>query len=161
MAKRRMRVELQGARSYPVVLLVSSVDRRILPALRFVSRLPFAEPLALHFSVDPEATRMVVRDWLDLDLTWLPLHIRDAEAGDIATSVAALVAEEAADAESVTVVVPELNIARWWHPLLHRQTARRIAADLQAAPRVTTVIVPFTLSSADQPERPAPLRGSA
>lgn len=144
MANRRTHTELQAARSYPVVLLVSSVDRRLLPALRFVSRLPFAEPLAVHVSMDPEVAQAMAARWMALDLTWLPLHIRDAKGGDIASAVAALVEEEAAEVENVTVVVPELNIPRWWHPLLHRQTARRIAADLQATPRITTVIVPFT-----------------
>lgn len=141
---RRQPVELHTARSYPVVVLVSSVDRRLVPALRFVSRLPFAEPLALHVSVELEATRRVARDWMSLGLTWLPLHIRDAADGDIAASVVGLVDEEAADVDDVTVVVPELHVPRWWHPLFHRQTARRLAADLQAAPRITPVIVPFT-----------------
>ena len=144
MANRPTHIELQAARSYPVLILVSSVDRRILPALRFVSRLPFAAPLAVHVSVDPEATQVVAARWMALELMWLPLHIRDTQDGDIASAVAALVEEEAAEVENVTVVVPELNIPRWWHPLLHRQTARRIAADLQATPRITTVIVPFT-----------------
>lgn len=128
-----------------MVVLVSAVDRRIVPAVSFVSRLPFAEPLALHISVDPDLTRIVAARWLALDLTWLPLHIRDAEDGDIATAVAAVVDEVASDVENVTVVLPEWNSPKWWHPLLHRQSARRIAAELQAAPRITPIIVPFTL----------------
>ena len=139
------RLELHAARTYPVVVLVSAVDRRILPALRFVSDIPFAQPLALHVSVDQDQARAVARAWLSLDLTWLPLHIRDAPGGDIARAVADLVDEEAVGVGNVTVVVPELHVPRWWYPMLHRQTARRIAADLQSAPRVTTVIVPFTL----------------
>lgn len=137
-------VELQGARAYPVVVLVSAVDRRILPALRFVARLPFARPRALHVSVDPEETRRVVDDWMALGLTWLPLHIAEASGDGVAAAVTAVLAEETWLADRVTVVVPELNVPRWWHPVLHRRSARRIAADLQAVPRVTTVIVPFT-----------------
>jgi hypothetical protein len=138
--------ELRAARSYPVVVLISAVDRRILPALRFVSRLPFAEPRALHVSVDPDETRAVARAWMALGLTWLPLHIREGADEGIAACVAACVKEEAVAVESVTVVVPELHLPRWWHPLLHRQSARHIAAELQAAPRITPVIVPFTLA---------------
>jgi hypothetical protein len=137
--------ELRVARSYPVVVLISAVDRRILPALRFVSRLPFAEPRALHISADPEETRRIANDWMRLGLSWLPLHVREASAEGIAASVRAVVEEEVDAAETVTVVVPELNLPRWWHPLLHRQSARHIAAELQAA-RITTVIVPFSMS---------------
>lgn len=136
--------ELRAARGYPVVVLVSAVDRRILPALRFVARLPFAQPRALHVSFDPDETRDVARAWMTLGLTWLPLHIREGADDGIAASVAALLEEEAVAVEHVTVVVPELHLPRWWHPLLHRQSARHIAAELQAAPRITTVIVPFT-----------------
>jgi hypothetical protein len=139
--------ELRAARSYPVVVLVSAVDRRILPALRFVSGLPFAEPRALHVSFDPDETRRITVDWLRLGLTWLPLYIREASPGGIAASVRELVEEEAGAVDSVTIVVPELDLPRWWHPLLHRQTARRIASELQRAPRITTVIVPYALSA--------------
>lgn len=138
--------ELRAARPYPVVVLISTVDRRILPALRFVSRLPFAEPRALHVSVDPEETIHVAEAWMHLGLSWLPLHIREGAAG-VAPAVQAAIEEQAGDIDSVTVVVPELNVPRWWHPLLHRQSARHIAAELQNAPRVTTVIVPFTMTS--------------
>jgi len=143
MAKPDSGFELRAARSYPVVVLVSAVDRRLLPALRFVSRLPFAQPRALHVSVDPDRTREIASAWMTLGLTWLPLHVREADGGGVAATVRAVLAEEIPPVESVTVVLPELNVARWWHPLLHRRSARRIAAELQA-PRVTTVIVPFS-----------------
>lgn len=137
--------ELRAARTYPVVLLVSAVDRRILPAVRFLSRLPFAEARALHISVDAEETSRLIEDWMRLELVWLPLYIRDAPSGEIADGVRSALEEHAHGLDTVTVVVPELNVPRWWHPLLHRQSARRIAAKLQDVPQVTTVIVPFSV----------------
>ncbi|MGH9284650.1 MAG: hypothetical protein ACRD0M_03105 [Acidimicrobiales bacterium] len=59
-------------------MLVSVVDRRILPALRFVSRLPETDVRALHVSVEAFETRRLAEDWMELGLTWLPLHIHDA-----------------------------------------------------------------------------------
>lgn len=146
MTDRRGIYELRAARAYPVVLLVSAVDRRILPAIRFVARLPFARPRALHISVDADATRQFLDDWMRLDLTWLPLHVRDATSGDVADAVRAAIGEESDRYDTVTIVVPELHLPRWWHPLLHRQSARHIAAQLQDLPGATTVIVPFTLA---------------
>lgn len=147
MAQRETIFELRAARAYPVVLLVSAVDRRILPALQFVSRLPFAETRALHVSVDPDETHHIVRAWMDLGLAWLPLYIREGSGSGIAATIKHALDEEAAGAATMTVVVPELNITRWWHPLLHRQTARHLAAELQSVPRLTTVIVPFSLTA--------------
>lgn len=137
--------ELRTARRYPVVVLVAAVDRRLLPALRFVSRLPFAELRAIHVSVDPDETRQVARAWMALGLAWLPLYIRESSEGGIAATIRGVLREEG-DPEHVTVVVPELNIPRWWHRLLHRQAARRIASQLQQIDGVTTVIVPFTMT---------------
>ena len=135
--------DLRAARSYPVVVLISAVDRRILPALAFVSRLPFAAPRALHVSVDPEETGRIAASWMELGLSWLPLDIREAAGEGVAATVRASLEET--DLSNVTVVVPELNMPRWWHPLLHRQSARRIAAQLQGVNGTTTVIIPFTL----------------
>ena len=125
------------------IVLVSVADRRIVPALRFVSRLAQTDVRALHVSVDPEETRQLVADWLNLDLTWLPLHIHDSPTEDLLGSVRQAVERAAHKSGEVVVVVPELQFTRWWQPLLHRRTARHIAVQLQPLPRVTTVIVPF------------------
>lgn len=148
MTRRPTPFDLRSVQGYPVVVLVSSVDRRILPALRFVSRLPLAQPRALHISVDPDETRRVAADWMKLDLSWLPLHIRDAAPNlGIAQAVQLVLTEEGPVGPPITVVVPELTFPRWWHPLLHRQSARRIAAALQGCPTLLPVIVPFALPS--------------
>jgi hypothetical protein len=143
MARRDTTFELHAARTYPVVVLISAVDSRILPALRFVANLPFAQTRALHVSVDPDETRRIAHDWMELGLAWLPLHITEASNDGIAASVRAAVEESGHGLDTVTIVVPELNLPRWWHSLLHRHSARRIAAQLQAMSGLTTVIVPF------------------
>jgi hypothetical protein len=128
-----------------VLLLVGGVDRRILPALRFVSRLSDTEIRALHVSVDAGETRRLADDWMRLGLTWIPLHIHEAAADDLPQAVRLLV-QQVVGADRVTVVVPELESVRWWHGLLHRRSGRRIARQLYELPDVTTVIVPFESS---------------
>jgi hypothetical protein len=131
------------ARRHTAIMLVSAADRRIVPAIRFLSRLTETDIRALHVSVEPEETRRLAEDWMTLDLTWLPLHIHDSATGDLAEAVREAVEREAAETSDVIVVVPELEFIHWWHPLLHRRSARRIAQRLQPLPEVTTVIVPF------------------
>ena len=126
-----------------MILLVSTVDRRIVPALHFVSRLACSDSRALHISVDPEETRRLARDWMNLGLSWLPLHIQEAKAQSVAISVRDAVDVVAREIERVTVVLPELDFVRWWHPLLYGAGARRIAEQLHTLPGVTAVIVPF------------------
>ena len=83
---------------------------------------------------------------MELGLTWLPLHIHDGATEGLADSFRHAVVQQAARSGDVTVVVPELDFYRSWHPLLHRRSARRIAQILQPLPGVTTVIVPYTAS---------------
>ena len=132
---------------HTAIVLVASVDRRILPALRFVSRLPDTDVRALHISVEREETRRLAMEWMELELTWLPLHIRDGTGESFLSSVQRTVRQEADAAGELTVVLPELEHARWWHPFLHRRTARRIAQSLQPLPQVTAVLVPYFIDS--------------
>lgn len=136
--------DLRLARNHAVMVLVSVVDRRIVPALRFVSRLGYADTRAVHVSVDPDETLRLARDWMELGLSWLPLHVHDAVAGGLPASVVEAVREETAGTPAVTVVLPEYDTGLWWHPFLHRGTARRIAAALQGDPGLTPIIVPFS-----------------
>lgn len=143
--------ELRRTKNQKVIVLVSAVDRRIVPALRFVSGLACSDSRALHIVTDPERARRLAADWMYLGLTWLPLHIQEPTADSLTLSVREAIREESRANERVTVVVPELDFPRWWHPLLHRgRSARRIAELLQPLARVTTVIVPFYVT-ADEP----------
>lgn len=132
------------ARRHSAIVLVSAADRRIIPALRFVSRLADTDVRALHVSVEAAETRRLARDWMTLDLTWMPLHIHDSATDDLAEAVREAVERETRKTGDLIVVVPELEYTHWWHPLLHHRSARRIAHQLQPLPEVTTVIVPFT-----------------
>lgn len=151
MAKPEPVTEHRSKRRHTAIVLVAVVDRRILPALRFVSRLPDTEVRALHVSVEASETRRLAEDWMELGLTWLPLHIHDAATESLADSFRHAVLQQTARSGDVTVVVPELDFHRWWHPLLHRRSARQIAQLLQPLPGVTTVIVPYTASLQSRP----------
>lgn len=145
MAQRETVHEARSTGGHLVVLLVAGVDRRILPAVRFLSRLPDTDLRAVHMSVDAETSQRLALDWMDVGLSWLPLHIHDPGAGTLEESVRQLLERQTDPGRPVTVVVPELELGRWWSPLLHRRNARRIARQLQPLRTVTTVIVPFSL----------------
>ncbi len=125
------------------IVLIDELDRRILPALRFVTRLPGLSARAVHIATDMEAARALALDWMDVGLDWLPLTIREPVGGSLETSVDAVVREEVRQHGATTVVIPELHFALWWHPLLHRGGGRRIIRQLHPIPGVTTVLVPY------------------
>jgi hypothetical protein len=138
------------------LVLVGQLDRRVLPALSFAASLPNYELKAVHVSVDAAASRALATDWMELDLGWVPLHIEDAEDGSLLASVRSVVEREVADRRRLLVIVPEMDLDRWWQSLLHRSTGRRVARRLHALRRVSTVVVPFPTELA----RTAPPRAS-
>lgn len=125
-----------------VVVLVAAVDRRVVPAIRFLSTLTAIDVRAVHIAEDAVATRRLAYDWMALDLPWLPLTIRDATAASLITSIRDAVAEQASGYEHVTVLVPELVVCGRVRRFLHRGTARALAVSLQGLPRVTTLLAP-------------------
>ena len=131
------------------LILVGTVDRRVLPALSLAASLPDFDVKAVHVSVDPVATSRLAREWMRLDLAWVPLHIEDACDEPLATSVRRLVERELSSHRRVLVIVPEVDLDRWWQTLLHRSTGRRIARRLQALRRVSTVVVPYPIVLSD------------
>ena len=125
------------------LVLVERLDRRMLPALRLAAALPGVDVRALHLSVEPAVTATLAAAWMELGLAALPLHIDDPSGEPLVTRLEAIVAREAAGRSRVMVIVPELDLGRWWQPLVHRSTGRRIARKLHGMRQVSTVIVPY------------------
>jgi hypothetical protein len=141
----RAPVETQGrttAERGLALVLVGPVDRRMVPALTLTSWLPELDAKALHIAVDPEESMEVAAAWMELDL-WVPLQIEEPREGEpFLECVQRLVGAEAAHRRRVVVLVPELDLGRWWPTLLHRGTGRRIARLLQSQRGVSTVVLP-------------------
>ena len=127
-----------------VLVLVAALDRRIIPAVRFLSTLTGIELRAVHVATDPDETRRLAYDWMALDLPWLPLHIHDLTASTLAASIGNAITDEATGFERVTVVVPEMTFEPRWHELLHRRTARQIVRAIHHLPGVTALVAPLS-----------------
>jgi len=48
---------------------------------------------------------------------------------------------------TITVIVPEIVVRRWWHRLLHNQIAPRLRRALRPLPKIVITTVPFHVSS--------------
>ena len=60
--------------------------------------------------------------------------------------------------ETVVVVLPEMVATRWWHNLLHNQTALRLKAALLYRPGIVVVNVPYHLRASRRVRRTPRLR---
>jgi hypothetical protein len=139
----------EGARGL-VIVLVGAVDRRMLPALALVPQLADCDARAVHVCLDRVEAHQLATAWMDFDLGWLPLEIEEPTGVTLAASVRHIVEREAIARPRVTVLVPEMDLGRWWQPLLHRGTGRHIAWHLHDLRRVTTVVLPVRLEDPDR-----------
>ena len=135
------------------LVLVGKVDRRVLPAVHLAASLPEFDVRALHVSVDPDQSRLVAHDWMALDLSWMPLNIEEPDGDSLISTIRTIVRREVDDRRRVFVIVPEIDLDRWWQVLLHPSTGRRIARDLRSIRGVSTIVVPY-------PVDPAPRSGA-
>ena len=108
------------------------------------ARLPEFEPKALHIAEDRYESQELASTWRELDLGWVPLQIEEpADDEQFLACVKRVVEREATERSRVLVIVPELDLNRWWQTLLHRSTGRRIARDLHDHSRVSTLVLPY------------------
>ncbi len=130
---------------HDVVLLVSGVHNATLHALEYAKSLDADRINALHISIEDHETEGLVRDWNDwypgLDLEVIHSPYRDIE-GPILEYVRGLSRDGQA---LVTIVLPEFIVKKWWHNLLHNQTALTLKRMFVAEPNVVVTSVPYRL----------------
>jgi hypothetical protein len=125
------------------LVLVGKVDRRVLPALGLAASLPNFDIKAVHVSIDGSESQRVAEEWMRLELNWAPLEIEDVGERSLMTAIEEIVEREVRSRGRVVVIVPELDLDRWWQAVLHRGSGRRIARRLRSLRGVWTVVVPY------------------
>jgi amino acid transporter len=128
-----------------VLVPVSDLHVGVVRALRFAETLA-AEPRAVYVEIDPERTARLRERWarlsLKIPLVVLPSPYRSV-LGPLLEYVEALQRHD--PAQLVTIVIPEFVPRRWWHHLLHNQTALAIKGALLFRRGIVVVDVPFHL----------------
>lgn len=118
---------LAGERRHKVVVPISGMHRGTLGALKFARSLS-ADVVAVVVNVEPEVTRRVQELWGE----WggdIPLVVLESPyRSTLAPLLGYLeqVDQRDTDRGLAVVVLPQFIPARWWHNLMHNQTARLI-----------------------------------
>ena len=131
-----------------VIVLVPYLNRVAVRALAYAVSL--GQPvLALHVSpTEEEATRFreYWADWGD----HVPLEVVESPYRAVVPPTIAYI--EGLHAQrpelTLTVIVPELAVRRWWQRLLYEDTASRLRRSLASHPKVVVTSVPFHVATA-------------
>ncbi|MBW9149904.1 APC family permease [Clostridium sp. CM028] len=129
-----------------VIILVGALNKSFLKALN-CARCLSQNVVAFHVSTDAEATEKLERKWEEYN-PGIPLIIKYSSYRDIMKPLMNFIeSEERASkhGETVTVVISQYVITKWWHNLLHNQTAYFIKSMLYKNRNVAVLTVPYII----------------
>ena len=129
-----------------VIILVGSLNKSFLKALNY-ARCLSENVVAFHVSTDEEATEKLKRKWKDYN-PGIPLIIEHSSYRDVMKPLMNFIeSEERASkhGETVTVVISQFVITKWWHNILHNQTAYFIKSTLYKNRNVAVLTVPYII----------------
>jgi hypothetical protein len=128
-----------------VLVPINGVNQAVIRAVDYARSRP-GEVRAVMVDVDPQATARIQIQWAQwgcgIQLTVLPCPYRSV-LSSLLDYVEDLLNKE--PDTWVTVVIPEILPARWWHNILHNQRALMLKASLLFKDRVILTDVPFHL----------------
>lgn len=135
---------LPAVKRHKVIMPISGVHQGSLSALRFAESIG-EEIVCVHVAVDPadaEKTLLKWQQWgrgVKLEIISSPYRVLLQPLVEYIENAAKSCAED----EVITVVMPEFVAHRWWHHLLHTQTAEVLRLRLLFTPGVVIVQVPY------------------
>jgi hypothetical protein len=135
------------------VVLVSGVHNATAQSLRYALSLRADELHCLHVAVDEEESEKVRHEWEEWSRQWeqwnvdVPLEVLESPHRQIARPIHTWVRRVLEDRPKtfVTIVIPEFVVQKWWHRVLHNQTALTLKGTFLLEPSVVVSAVPYKL----------------
>jgi amino acid transporter len=132
---------------HTVLILVGDVHRGVVRAVAYASGLaPTAAVRGVFVETDPARTAHVEERWAKCGFD-IPLVVLGSPYRALLSPLLEYVDRIQAhgDDEMVTIVLPEFLPRRWWHHMLHNQTALMIKAALLFRKNIVVADVPYLL----------------
>jgi amino acid transporter len=130
-----------------IVVLVGSVNRSALMALRFARSIRSHDIVAISVAIDDEHADRLRQQWRDFGLS-VPLEVLESPYRDLTPVVLDYLdeLERRWGHDYIQVIVPEAVVPHWWQGIFHNQSA--LALKLRLLNRRDTVVtsVPYHLS---------------
>ena len=129
-----------------VIILVDTLNRSFLKSLN-CARCLSQNIVAFHVSTDAAATEKLEKKWKNYN-AGIPLIIEHSSYRDIMGPLMNFIESEdraLKHGETVTVVITQFVITKWWHNLLHNQTGYFIKSMLYKNRNVAVLTVPYII----------------
>ena len=111
------------AQDHTVLVLVSSLHRGTIPALEYAKTIS-ERVEAVHIEINPNSSARLKKVWNEWGCG-IPLTLLKSPYRSITEPIMNYIreVEQRHDKDLVTIIVPEFVTKKWWHYLLHNQTA--------------------------------------
>jgi amino acid transporter len=138
---------IRAPRRLSVIVLVASVHRATLRALRYAQSLNPSELKALSIVTNADEAPDLIDMWVELGLD-VPLEVVDSPYRSLIPPLFKEIRSMGpTHQDAVAVVIPEFIVSHWWEQLLHGQAALMIKAALLFEPNVVVINVPYPLKA--------------
>ena len=112
-------------RRHVVLVMVNKLDTSTARAIQYARTLMPDELRAVHIALDRTAAQQLADRWRRLGLSRVPLELVDCPDRRVDRAAVEVVAAELDGATEVSVLLPHRVYNRFWHRLLHDNTAER------------------------------------
>lgn len=132
-------------RKEQIIIPIDTLNKSFLKAYNYAEGL--SENITVfHVSVDDCATEKLKKKWAEYGVN-VPLVIRKSPYRSLVGPLVKYIKEEElqCNGETVTIVIPQFVVTKWWHNALHNQTAIVIKTMLLKMRNIVVITIPYVI----------------
>ncbi len=143
--------------NHTVIVLVGRIHLGVLKALAYARSLRPQHLVALYVSYEEDDREAMEAQWREYNIE-VPLEIKYSRYRELVAPVIEYIDEVDArwGDDTVTIVIPEFVVGKWWENILHNQSALFLKGKLLFRTGTVVTSVPYHLDAENPP--PAPPR---
>ncbi|WP_368490585.1 APC family permease [Clostridium sp. BJN0013] len=129
-----------------VIVPIDTLNKSFLKALNY-ARTISKNIIIFHVSIDDESTNKLLKKWDEYDID-IPIVVKKSSYRNVIGPLIKFIESEeyyAGSEDTVTVVIPQFVITKWWGNILHNQTALLIKTMLLKRRNIAIVTIPYII----------------
>ena len=129
-----------------VIVPIDTLNKSFLKALNY-ARTISENVIVFHISIDEEVTKKLQVKWEEYNVG-IPMVIKQSPYRYLLTLICDYIDSEeyaAGPSDTVTVVLPQFVITKWWHNILHNQTSLFMRSKLMRNRNIAVITVPYII----------------
>jgi amino acid transporter len=141
--------------NHTVIVLVGRIHQGVLGALAYARSLRPQHLVALYVTYEEDDREAMERQWREFDID-IPLEIKYSRYRELVAPVVEYIDEidDRWGDDTITVVIPEFVVGKWWENILHNQSALFLKGKLLFRSGTVVTSVPYHLDAQNPPAAP-------